>query len=136
MQEADQAQWEHACRAGRQTAYSFSDDGGRLTDYAWFRGNAWDVGEKYAHAVGSRRANAWGLYDLHGNVWESCQDWYGRYPSDSVADPTGAPGGAYRVRRGGAFSNAAWYCRSAYRDWGAPDGRSRTLGFRLSRSLP
>ena len=84
-------------------------------------------------AVGSYQPNAWGLYDMHGNVWEWCFDWYGTYPGGSVADPTGPNTGSNRVSRGGSwFSYRASHCRSAYRYWSYPGLRFNYLGFRVA----
>jgi formylglycine-generating enzyme required for sulfatase activity len=86
-----EAQWEYACRAGTTTAYSFGDDSGDLSDYAWWLGSVMDGNEKYAHVIGHKLPNPWGLHDMHGNVWEWCQDSYGSdyYSSSSSTDPTG-----------------------------------------------
>ncbi|MCH2212840.1 MAG: bifunctional serine/threonine-protein kinase/formylglycine-generating enzyme family protein [Fuerstiella sp.] len=122
-----EAEWEYACRAGTTTEYSFSDRDSRLDEYAWFADNS----GKTTHPVGRQRANGWGLYDMHGNVWEWCSDWYGEYPSGSVRNPSGPSSGSFRVFRGGCWFYAARNCRSANRDNSAPDDRYRDLGFRL-----
>ncbi len=125
-----EAQWEYACRAGATTEYSFGDDESELCDYAWYKGNS---GSK-THPVGQKKPSAWGLYDMHGNVWEWCQDWHDAYPSRAVTDPTGAASGSLRVLRGGCWDNAAEDRRSAYRGTGAPSGRGGSNGFRVSLS--
>jgi len=129
-----EAEWEYACRAGSTTKYYFSNNDSLLGDYAWYSGNAWNIGEKYAHGVGVKNPNAWGLYDMHGNVWEWCQDWKGDYPTGSVTDPTGPSGGSYRVIRGGGWYGYASYCRSAFRNDNSPGYRNSGLGFRLLRN--
>ena len=125
-----EAEWECACRAGTKTTYSFGDSSSKLGDYAWYNKNS----GKTTHPVGGKKPNAWGLYDMHGNVWEWCQDWYGDYPSGSVTDPTGAAAGSYRVRRGGGWFSRPQRCRSAIRYGGSPGHRSYGLGFRVLRS--
>jgi len=125
-----EAEWEYACRSGTTTAYSFGDDASRLGDYGWFRGNS----DSSTHPVGEKKPNAWGLYDMNGNVWEWCQDRYGVYPGGSATDPTGATSGSFRVCRGGGWFHFAGYCRSAYRDWRTPEYRFSYLGFRVLRS--
>ena len=124
------AEWEYACRAGTTTAYSFGDDASGLGDYGWFDGNS----DSSTHPVGEKKPNAWDLYDMHGNVWEWCQDWYGEYPSGSATDPTGATSGSHRVNRGGSWNYYAWICRSARRGWRTPERRYDDLGFRVLRS--
>ncbi len=129
-----EAEWEYACRAGTTTAYSFGDDENQLGDYAWFKGNVVDVDEKYAHKVGMKKPNPWGLHDMHGNVWEWCSDCYGGALSGGT-DPAGPDGGLYRVDRGGGWGDNPSYCRSASRYSGSPSYRySRDLGFRVARS--
>ena len=126
-----EAEWEYACRAGTTTMYSFGDDDSELGDYAWFLENS---GTK-THPVGRKQPNAWGLYDMHGNVWEWCQDRYGDYPSGSVTEPTGPAVGSARLIRGGCWFFTAGYCRSAYRFGYGPSNRiNRTLGFRVCLS--
>ena len=128
-----EAQWEYACRAGTQTKFSFGDDEKQLGQYAWFQGNAKNAGEKYAHKVGLKNPNPWGLHDMHGNVFEWCSDWYGRGLSGGT-DPVGPGVGSDRVFRGGSWWVVPDYCRSALRGNYAPLDRSVRLGFRVARS--
>jgi formylglycine-generating enzyme required for sulfatase activity len=125
-----ESEWEYACRAGSSRAYCFGEDEARLGEYAWYGANS---GSK-THPVGQKAPNAWGLYDMHGNVWEWCSDWYGDYPSGSVTDPTGASTGSCRVGRGGSWLLEAARCRSAARYGNAPSNRFNVLGFRLALS--
>jgi formylglycine-generating enzyme required for sulfatase activity len=129
-----EAEWEYACRAGTSTRWSFGDHGSQLDNYAWYGGNAWDVGMQYAQPVGLKLANPWGLYDVHGNVWEWCQDWYGAYSRAAQTDSRGPVTGSGRVLRGGGFSNAAQSTRSASRYVYTPDTRSLFIGARLLRT--
>ena len=126
-----EAQWEYACRAGTTTRWYYGDDPEQLTEYAWFDQNS---GGR-THSVGEKLPNAWGLYDMHGNVWEWCWDWYGKYGRVVAEDPTGPSGGSYRVYRGGGWAFDAGYCRAAYRGWDTPSLRDGFLGFRLARSV-
>jgi formylglycine-generating enzyme required for sulfatase activity len=125
-----EAEWEYSCRAGTTTRYSFGDSDSELGDYAWYNKNSGGT----THPVGGKKPNAWGLYDMHGNVYERCQDWHGDYWSGSVTDPTGAAVGSDRVLRGGCWLNYSDYCRSAYRFRNSPDYRIYDLGFRVLRS--
>ena len=125
-----EAEWEYACRSGTTTAYGFGADASRLGDYGWFEGNS----DSKTHPVGEKKPNAWGLYDMHSNVAEWCQDRYGVYPGGSATDPTGATSGSDRVIRGGCWFYGAGYCRSALRIRHSPGGRISILGFRVLRS--
>ena len=135
-----EAEWEYACRAGTTTAFCFGDDENGLADHAWFDRNAYAVGEKYAHAVGQMKPNAFGLYDMHGNVWEWCQDGWGYYRDLGAVDPALRvdldPGRfTFRVARGGGWYRTAELCRSANRNRNEPHFRSNDLGFRVVLSF-
>ena len=135
-----EAEWEYAARAGTTTPFYFGDC--LSTDQANYNGNypladcpKGEYREKTV-PVASFPPNKWGLYDMHGNVWEWCQDWYGEYPEGSVTDPEGPETGSNRVLRGGGWIGGARYCRSALRYGVAPADRGSSFGFRLVRSLP
>jgi formylglycine-generating enzyme required for sulfatase activity len=128
-----EAEWEYAARAGGQTKYCFGDDADDLGEYAWYDRNS---GSR-THPVGRKKPNAWGLYDMHGNVWEWVQDWKGEYHAGRVSNPTGPQRGSSRVFRGGSWNSYAENCRSADRDrydLDRPDLRYDHLGFRLVRT--
>ena len=92
-----EAQWEYACRAGTTTVFSFGDDVSKLGQHAWYKNNTLDLNKTYAHRVGQKLPNPWGLYDMHGNVWEWCQDWFASYGSEkAVSDPLGPAQGRAR----------------------------------------
>ena len=120
-----EAEWEYACRAGTTTEYSFGNDENQLGAYAWYNSIA------PTHPVGQKKPNGWGLYDMHGNVWEWCLDWHGDYPGGSTADPQGPTVGTSCVRRGGRWGSPARYCRSATRDYSQPNFRHSGVGFRI-----
>ena len=125
-----EAQWEYACRAGSKTIYSFDDEEGLLPEYGWFKRNS----SQRTHTVGLLEPNAWGLFDMHGNVWEWCSDWYGEYPKGAVSDPTGPTMGTDRVNRGGCWLYLAANCRSASRNWAKSSYQDGLLGFRVALS--
>ena len=124
-----EAEWEYACRAGTTTRFSYGDDPDytQLGEYAWYSNNS----SKTTHPVGQKKPNGWGLYDMHGNVWEWCLDWYGDYPGDNITDPQGPTKGTFCVRRGGRWGTPARYCRSATRDYSQPNFRHSGVGFRI-----
>ena len=112
-----EAQWEYACRAGTNTEYHFGDDVSKLGDYAWYNENAYKKGADYPHASGRKKPNAWGLYDMHGNVWEWCRDWYDQeyYAKAKDVDPVNSTEARHRVLRGGSWLDPPYSCRAANR---------------------
>ena len=124
-----EVQWEYACRAGTTTPWYSGENSDDLGDYAWMSNNS----DSKTHEVGLKKPNAWGLYDMHGNVSEWCWDWYGSYPADSQSNSAGAPSGSGRVVRGGGWNGSAQIVRSAYRGYPSPYNRGNFLGFRLLR---
>jgi formylglycine-generating enzyme required for sulfatase activity len=134
-----EAQWEYACRAGTTTPFYFGEqispeivnyDG----NYPYNNGRKGEYREQTVE-VGSLPPNDWGLHEMHGNVWEWCQDWYGNYPAEPVVDPQGSQSGARRVLRGGSWIDDGRSCRSACRTRHDPASRYDLYGFRLARGL-
>ena len=145
-----EAEWEYACRAGTRTRFNTGDRdddlkaAGNIADAAlkakWldvFWAMSWDDGYPFTAPVGKFKANAFGLHDMHGNVWEWCSDWYGEdyYGKSPRQDPQGPAKGKERVTRGGAWSTQPKFCRSAFRDWHEPGYRSDCVGFRVSTAI-
>ena len=126
-----EAEWEYSCRGGTTTLYSFGDDESQLGQYAWYHKNYDKNSRNTTHAVGGKKPNPWGLYDMHGNVWEWCQDWYGEYAPSASEDPMGASSGSSRVLRGGSWHGNALGCRSACRSDDGPSDRNNDVGFRV-----
>ena len=123
-----EAEWECAARADSSMRFSFGDDETQLNNYAWQADNSSNT----THPVETKLPNAWGLYDMYGNAYEWCQDWYGPYPGGVMSNPQGPATGQYRVIRGGAYNNtSARLCRSALRGNLSPDSRSLFVGFRV-----
>ena len=126
-----EAEWEYACRVGTTTSYSCGDNVSQLGEYAWYSDNSGNA----SHAVGEKLPNAWGLYDMHGNVFEWCRDWGKPYGSQNVLiDPAGPASGSRRVLRGGSFSSLPRLVRSANRIYLQPDDWGFVFGFRLART--
>jgi formylglycine-generating enzyme required for sulfatase activity len=131
-----EAEWEYACRAGTTTQFSFGDSDSSLGDHAWCQSNTYYVGQPYAHPVGQKKPNPWGLYDMHGNVGEWCSDWHDEdyYSNSPSVDPNGPLSGDYRSRRGGSWGSGVLMLRSSYRLSGRPVVRYGGVGFRVVRS--
>lgn len=127
-----EAEWEHACRAGSTGKYCFGDNNALLDNFAWHAKNASDR----THPVGEKLANDWGLHDMHGNVWEWCQDWYDEdyYWESPKENPQGPTSGKQRVLRGGSFSHPKDQCRSSHRGCYTPETVYRYVGFRIVRA--
>jgi len=127
-----EAEWEYACRAGTNTRYSFGNNSAELGDYAWYTNNS----NGKTHPIGEKKSNAWGLYDMHGNVKEWCQDWYeiDYYESSPSVDPQGPTSGSYRVNRGGSIFTFGEHCSSTSRSRCIPDEVGDGFGLRLVRS--
>ena len=125
-----EAEWEYAARSGgKSEKWAGTSDEHDLILYAWYSRNS----NSNTHPVGEKRPNGQGLYDMSGNVWEWCQDWYGEkyYESSPKNNPQGPGGGQYRARRGGSWFNDPRYVRASVRSWGVPTDRTYNSGFRL-----
>lgn len=129
-----EAEWEYACRAGSDTIYHFGDETDELAKYAWYCEEPYDLwieGALHPRKVATKKPNAWGLFDMHGNVNEWCQDWFGAYPESDTVDPTGPKNGEARVIRGGNFVLIASYCLASSRSTATPRKRGSGTGFRV-----
>ncbi len=126
-----EAQWEYAARAGSDSKFCFGDLDSTLAEFSWYDGNAGGT----PHPVATKQSNAWGLYDMHGNVWEWCRDWYGNYATETVTDPIGHLSGHNRIFRGGSWFVDGKKCRSAVRQALSPENRNFYLGVRLAAQL-
>jgi formylglycine-generating enzyme required for sulfatase activity len=129
-----EAEWEYACRAGSAGKFCFGDDDAGLGEFGWFSANS----SGQTQPVGRKRPNAWGLHDMHGNVWEWCQDWWDDYPQGDAVDPQGPPAGfmGARVFRGGCWRGGPDFAACAHRGGRGPDYRQGILGLRLAWSPP
>jgi len=131
-----EAEWEYACRAGTTTPFY---SGSTMDDAGWYQGNTYittSTGSRHRSTfpVGQKQPNAWGLYDMHGNVLEWCWDWFAPYTAEAKTNPIGPSAGQRRVYRGGAWDLPASSCRSAYRFGGFPTMQMHWVGFRIARN--
>jgi formylglycine-generating enzyme required for sulfatase activity len=124
-----EAEREYACRAGATGPYAGD---GKIDDIGWYLGNSGEM----THPVGSLQPNDWGFYDMQGNVWEWCSDWYGPYPKNEVTDPKGPKSGTSRVLRGGSLEYGPEYARCAFRNYYSPDAKLYYIGFRVVMETP
>ena len=129
-----EAEWEFAARAGSSQDYCFGYDQGLLDEYAWYDRNTVAVEEQYPHPVALKKPNQFGLFDMHGNVWEMCEDWFGKYPVEDVADPVGPLNGSYRIYRGGCWNRNVSNCRVSSRFVNTSVFKFNNIGFRLGRN--
>ncbi len=125
-----EAEWEYACRAGSTNQFSFGDSTADTAQYAWTMENS----DGTTHPIGQKRPNAWGLYDMHGNVWEWCSDWFAPYPAMALTNPAGAASSKFKVFRGGGWNQTAEFARASNRFMMAPTNGIHFVGFRIALS--
>lgn len=123
-----EAEWENACRAGSTNQFSFGDDTALADQFAWTSENA----DAATHPIGQKKSNAWGLHDMHGNVWEWCADWFEPYPQMNLTDPIGPSTSKFKVFRGGSWNHAIEFARSSNRFMMAADAGIHFVGFRIA----
>ena len=126
-----EAEWEFACRAGAKSKEAPGSAEGKLGDYAWYEANS----DRKTHPVAEKKPNPWGLYDMHGNVLEWCQDWQDDYPEKAVKDPKGPPSGQHKILRGGAWLGSPTTLRCTFRSQDYGIVKSNDIGFRLARDF-
>lgn len=131
-----EAEWEYSCRANSVTPFCFGVDEKKLPEFAFIGVNSFDISERYSHPVAQKKANAFGLYDMHGNNWEWCSDRYAVPTAKASVDPVGPSVGSRRVIKGGSWHGAATLCRSACRFKHAPEMKTNDIGFRVVMELP
>lgn len=125
-----EAEWEYAARGGKQSKGTKYSGGRSLDNAGWYNANS----DSKTHSVATKNPNELGIYDMSGNVWEWCKDWYGDYSATAQTNPKGATSGAYRVLRGGSWLYSAPFCRVASRGGNAPSIRNLNIGFRVALS--
>jgi formylglycine-generating enzyme required for sulfatase activity len=123
-----EAEWEYACRAGSTNLFSFGDTTTEADQYAWTMENS----SERSHPVGQKRPNAWGLHDMHGNVWEWCSDWFAPYPGTALTNPAGPARSEFKVFRGGGWNQAIEFARTRNRFMMSPTNGIHFVGFRLA----
>jgi len=122
-----EAEWEYACRAGSTNLFSFGDDASIADQFAWTAANS----EATTHPVGLKRPNSWGIYDMHGNVWEWCSDWFEPYPAAPLTDPVGPASSKYKLFKGGGWNQEVQFARASSRFMMSPSNGIHFVGFRV-----